>query len=307
MKHVPFGVRVGAVLVLGLLVPACQDYNHHNQFNGSFDWFVDPLNGSDATGNGSPSLPFQSIRVALLNAVSGDFIFLTNGTYSSAHEVFPIVVKSGVTIVGDASSNGTGILISGSGSYSVTGGSQAGGPPLAVTILMAAGSQLTGVTITNSAAGGIGVVFDGTAAQLLSCTVTGCTVSAVQTFQAATPTISSCTLTQSGGSGVVVWDSSAPLLRGNAITHNTVDGVLANDTSVPDLGDVSSAGGNTIQNNATGLANATTASTIPAAGNLWTPSTQGADASGHYATGPAAPGSGTNYSITNSPAASIEF
>ncbi|HLY74538.1 MAG TPA: DUF1565 domain-containing protein [Planctomycetota bacterium] len=305
MKNLEMWMRAGLFLGLGLVVPACNYGN--NYYNGPYSvaWYVDPVGGTDAPGFGSPGFPFRTIRFALLQALSGDTIFLATGTYSASTETFPILLKPGVTVIGDPASSGATTSIVDGGNYTISGGSQAGSM-INAGVVMASGSSLSGVKISVS---GVGAVFDGANASLTNCTLTGCGVSGVQVFQSASPTLASNIITQSGGAGVVTFDTSAPILRQNSISSNATDGVLANDSSIPNLGDPLSPGANTLQSNTQeGLANNTAASAIPAAGNTWNSSVQGADTQGHYAAGAANPALvGTNYSMTNSPAASIQF
>jgi parallel beta-helix repeat protein len=309
MKSLQWLMRAGLILGLGLGIPACNYGNNYYSGPYSIAWYVDPLNGVDVIGNGSPAFPFRTIHFALLQAISGDSIFLAPRNYSAGNgEIFPILLKAGVSLVGDPATNGSTTTIVNGGSYTVSGGLHINSP-LTVGVVMGSGASLSGVTISVSGTTGVGVVFDGTTASLTNCTLTGCGASGVQVFQSASPTLASNIITQSGGSGVVTYDNSAPILRQNNISSNLADGILADDTSVPNLGDPFSPGGNTLQLNTTqSLANNTTASAIPAAGNTWNATVQGSDPQGHYSAGAANPALvGTNYSITNSPAASIQF
>src|SRR5579863_6650633 len=112
-------LRSIAILGLGLVVPAC---NYYDNVQGPYysspfpvGWYVDPGVGSDVTGDGSPSFPFRTIHFAMSLAISGDTIFLYQGTYSTANnqEGFPIVVTAGVTVSGDPHSIGTTTIVSG--------------------------------------------------------------------------------------------------------------------------------------------------------------------------------------------------
>ena len=106
--------------------------------------------------------------------------------------------------------------------------------------------------------------------------------------------------------GIYLSGGSSLLLRNTSITY-TGDGVLlAASTSIADLGTSTDPGGNTFQYNTRfGLESDVTsqASAIPAAGNTWTPSVQGADANGHYASqtvnGPTSSTTPLNYYITS--------
>lgn len=313
MKKMNAGLRLAALLGLGIAVPACNyGYNNNGYYNGPIAWYVDPKFGGDAPGNGSPAYPFKTIGYALQQAISGDSIILAAGfggsidTYStlSNGESFPILVKPGVSIIGDASTTGTSTVVTGQGLYTVSGGSQ-NAAQLQATFVMGEGSSLTGVSVTSAgttpATVYVGVVFDGTNGSLSSCTVTGCSTSGVQIFQTAKPALSGNTITQSGAAGVVTYDTSAPVLRQNTITANTTEGVLAQNASVPDLGTPLSPGGNNLKNNtAHGLNNNTGSTAISASGNTWNPGVQGADAvTGQYPVSTAANSGlvGTNYII----------
>lgn len=309
LKRLGRAVRILGLAAMAAALPACHD--------GTFftvDFHVDPAFGDDAFGNGTPSFPFRTITRALRFAISGDAIFLAPGSYTSANgEVFPIFVKPGVLIQGDPATKGVGpaaTSVTGGGVYTIGGGTQ-GSTTVTAAFVMGANASLSGVRISVAGATGVGVVFDGAGASLISCTVTGCGGSGIRIYQGGSPTITSSVITASGGSGIVVHDGSGPILRQNSITSNGADGVEANDTSAPNLGDSGTAGANTIDaNTGVGLNNATTASTIQAVGNTWRVSTQGSDGSGNYAAaltaGPVAAAAANNFAITNG-AAAIQF
>ena len=107
--------------------------------------YVNPSTGNDQ-GDGSQSSPYKTLTAACAKVESGTFIQLETGTYNSATgEQFPIMIPSGVTVVGNESGTGSGILIEGSGRHSSpsTGGQE-------VTIVMATNAELRGVTVTNN-------------------------------------------------------------------------------------------------------------------------------------------------------------
>jgi hypothetical protein len=303
--------RLFGLALLALAIPACHDDNN----NFSLNIFVDPVFGDDFFGQGTPSFPLRTITRALHFTIAGDAIFLAPGTYSaSSGEVFPIAVRPGVLIEGDPATKGAGApstFVSGGGVYVISGGTQ-GGTTVTTAFVLGNGAELSGVKITVTGAGGVGVVFDGSSANLSQCTITGCGASGVRIYQGASPTIVNDSLTANAGSGVDVFDAAAPILRQNTITSNALDGVTANDTSAPNLGDSSTAGGNTLQaNTGVGLNNRTTASAIQAVGNTWILSTQGADGSGKYAAaltpGPVAAAPGNNFAISNAGPAALQF
>ncbi|TAH39616.1 MAG: DUF1565 domain-containing protein [Planctomycetota bacterium] len=61
--------------------------------------FVDPVNGSDVTGDGSASNPYQSLTHALsTNPLPGTTVELRSGPYNSTHETFPITLRDRISI-----------------------------------------------------------------------------------------------------------------------------------------------------------------------------------------------------------------
>jgi parallel beta-helix repeat protein len=309
MKLLRLARPLGLAL-LALAIPACYDNNNHYSLN----IYVDPVFGDDFNGQGTPNSPLRTITVALQFTISGDAIFLAPGTYSaSSGEVFPIRVRPGVLIEGDPATKGVGApatFVSGGSVYTISGGSQ-GSTTVSTAFVLGNGAELSGVKITVTGAGGVGVVFDGSSATLNRCSITGCGASGIGVYQGASPTIVGNDITANSGSGVDVFDTSSPILRQNTLSTNALDGVTANDASAPNLGDASTAGSNTLQaNTGVGLNNATTASTIPAVGNTWIVSKQGSDGSGNYAAaltpGVVSAVAGNNFAITNAPA-KIQF
>ena len=310
MSLLKSGARLVLLLACGGGLSSCYDDWYGNNF---INWYVDPVFGSNVYGNGSPYYPFKTIGQALQVSIPGDGVILAPGTYSATNgEVFPLLVKPGVAILGDPSTRGSSTSVIGGGSYTIQGGLQIGNI-ITTAFVMGSGSQLSGVKVTVAGAAGVGVVFDGNSGSLISCTLTSCGASGVRVYEAASPTITDNVISNNGGTGVTLFDTASPNLRQNQILNNATDGILANDTSNPNLGDGVTAGANTIQGNTgVGLNNATTASTLSAVGNTWALMVlQGSDASGQYPThplvsGPTGGAPGDNFSITNA-AAKIQF
>jgi len=105
--------------------------------------YIDAVNGSDATGDGTSGNPFMSITAGLDIAYSGDTVIVAPGTYSASTtgEYFPLpVYASDFTLTGsgpgdcviDAEyaagvmeiNSATGVMISG---FTITGGLTSGG------------------------------------------------------------------------------------------------------------------------------------------------------------------------------------
>ncbi len=79
--------------------------------------FVNPNLGDDGN-SGSPEQPFKTITAALKRAVRGYTIRLAPGEYVRKQgELFPLVIPSDVSLVGDVANQGQGVIIRGSGIY----------------------------------------------------------------------------------------------------------------------------------------------------------------------------------------------
>lgn len=180
---------------------------------------VNPNTGNDA-GNGSPQAPLRTITRALERATTNTIIVLGPGTYSEATgEQFPIVMKSGVTLQGQAANRGQNVIISGSGTYlSRTFARQN------ITLLGANRAGLQGVTVTNAAPQGYGLW-----------------------IESSSPVISDSTFVGSSHDGVSIVGNSAPILKNNYFTRNGANGLTIYGTSRPQII------GNTFENTGFGI------------------------------------------------------
>ncbi|NEP44456.1 MAG: DUF1565 domain-containing protein, partial [Okeania sp. SIO2H7] len=131
--------------------------------------YVNPNTGQDSN-NGSESSPFKTITKALQQATSGSTIQLTPGTYNAqSGESFPLLISSGVKVVGNEITKGKDILIKGSGTYV--------SPSVArqnITVRLRDDGYLGGVTVTNDQIRGTGVWFESSKGTLTKCTLTEC-------------------------------------------------------------------------------------------------------------------------------------
>lgn len=270
--------------------------------------FVNPALGDDASGVGSQRSPFRTITHALEVAPAGSTIFLAAGTYSAASgEQFPIRLRSDITLQGDTSSRGQGILIRGGGEFlSPTFARQN------VTLLGASGATLTGVTVTNPNPRGYGLWIESTSPTVLHNTFTGSRhdgisvngssravirnnhfhrngANGITIYGTAQPLVENNQFEETGyginvgqqatpqlvgnqivrnRAGVVVQGSARPVLRQNVIAQNQQDGVVAIAAAVPNMGTVADPGENQIQDNGQQDVNAEVAQhDIPVAGN----------------------------------------
>jgi hypothetical protein len=237
--------------------------------------YVNPATGRDAN-TGSRTSPLKSISQAIKQAKSSTIIQLANGTYSTVNgEVFPLVIPSGVLVVGNEGNKGQEIIISGGGDYqSPSFGVQN------ITVLLLSDASLLGVTVINSNAKGTGVWIESSVPTVANSTFKNCTREGIFTTGNAKPGIvdnlfinnkvSGLVIArnskgevlrnvfQNNALGIAISDFAAPLvannklcangtaialsrdakpvLRRNLITSNTQGGLLINGNAVPDLG-----------------------------------------------------------------------
>ena len=250
--------------------------------------YVNPVQGNDSN-TGSRSSPFKSLTRALKASNKPLIIQLTSGTYRTANgEVFPIVIPTGVTVVGNEANKGAGIVISGSGQYqSPSFGLQS------ITLLLQGNASLLGVTVTNPVSKGTGVWIESAVTNVANNTLINCGREGIFVTGNAKPAIQDNVFRQNAASGlmmarhskgevmrnafhqnslgIAISDFAAPLiadntissnrsaialsrnarpvLRHNLITKNTQGGMLVNGEAIPDLGNNQDAAGNIFGNN----------------------------------------------------------
>ncbi|NDJ23928.1 DUF1565 domain-containing protein [Nostoc sp. B(2019)] len=282
--------------------------------------FVNPNVGDDSAGNGGDvsrqaatrlRAPLKTIAQALRLANANTVIILSTGTYSAeTGEVFPLIMKSGVSIQGDPGNKGKDIIIQGGGGYlSRSFGGQN------VTIVGANQAVLTGVTVTNSNPRGYGLWIESSNPVIAENTFTGSTQDGISVNGNAAPTISKNYFYLNGANGITISGSSRaevrenvlqktgfginiaqnaapvvvgnqiqdnrsgilvqanarPILRNNFIQNSKEDGVVAIAQAMPDLGNTSEPGGNEFRDNARYDINASAAKqVISAFGNNFT-------------------------------------
>ncbi|MCC5653341.1 DUF1565 domain-containing protein [Nostoc sp. XA013] len=251
-------------------------------------FYVNPVSGSDAN-LGSQQAPFKTITKALKASTDNTKIQLADGNYNAASgEVFPIMVPSGVTVVGNETNKGNGILIEGSGSYlSRTFAGQN------VTFVLLDKAEVRGVSVTNLASRGSGVWIESTAPTVANSTFKNCKREGVFATGDANPVILGNVFSENAAngiaiaknskgqiqdntfsktgfgiavsdtaspllrdnkvyenrSGIVISGSARPVLRNNVCENNTDDGITVIGTALPDIGSTNNPGGNTLQNN----------------------------------------------------------
>lgn len=274
--------------------------------------YVNSTQGSDRPGSGlSTASAYRTISYALQQAQPGTIIQLASGTYSAeTGESFPLNIPSDVTLRGNASAKGQGVMIIGGGSYvSQTFARQN------VTIVADDDAIVQGVTVTNPLSRGTGLwiesgeptianntftdslregifitgnarpivennVFSNNDANGISIARNAAGVIRNNTFQKtgygmAIGDTSAPLLSNNGifenKAGIVVSNSATPILRSNVIENNLAGGVVAISKANPDLGTVDDQGNNRISNNGSYDLMNSTSNLIMAIGNDMNP------------------------------------
>ncbi|GAB1542762.1 hypothetical protein NUACC21_54360 [Scytonema sp. NUACC21] len=200
---------------------------------GAATLYVNPETGQDSPDTGtSDAKSYKTITYALKQAKAGTVIQLAPGTYSQENgEVFPLTIASGVTLRGDESSKGQGILIVGSGNFiSPTFARQN------VAILAQNDSIITGVTVTNPENRGTGVWIETSNAVVQNSTFTNSVREGVFVTGKANPKIENNVFIQNKGNGVSVAKSAQGEVRNN-LFQNTGFGVAVSDLASPLISD----------------------------------------------------------------------
>lgn len=245
---------------------------------------VDPSGGVDQP-SGRPHLPFKTLTAALVAAQGKGLIKLAPGTYSTASgERFPLRLEAGVAVLGQESSQGEGVVITGSGPVSGPGG-------LTATVVVTDAAQLRGVTVQNPQ--GIGLVVLGGEGMIRACRFRQCDGAGLQVMGEARPLLINLRIEGAVGSGIRIIDRAkgevrdcilqrcafgielqgtaapllwgnqcsgnqtgvrltgqgSPVLRQNRLTQNQQMGLWISDQARPDLGQPADPGANILRYN----------------------------------------------------------
>ncbi len=171
--------------------------------------FVNPQTGSNSN-SGNDNAPFKTLTHALSVVNPNSIIKLAPGNYTSnSGEVFPIQLRSGVTVQGEPSDRGQNVIIQGSGLFlSKTSARQQ------ITILGTDRAGLLGVTVSNLDPQGYGLW-----------------------TESSSPVVSDSTFTNNGHDGVSIVGNSAPILKNNYFYNNGANGITIYGTSRPEIRD----------------------------------------------------------------------
>ncbi len=189
--------------------------------------YVNPVTGND-TNAGSRLSPFKSLTHALKSTSTTAIIQLASGTYSQVNgELFPLVIPSGVLIVGNESNKGQGIIISGGGEYqSPSFGTQN------ITLLLLGDASLLGVTVTNSLAKGTGVWVESASPTLANNTFNACSREGVFITGIAKPAIVDNLFVKNNVSGLMIARHGKGEVLRNVFQYNSL-GIAISDFAAP--------------------------------------------------------------------------
>ncbi len=270
--------------------------------------FINPSIGNDTSADGSQRSPYRTITQALEAAQGDTVLMLAAGTYSAeSGETFPLALKPGITLQGDPTSKGRGIVIRGGGEFlSPTFASQN------VAVLGVERSSLIGVTVSNPNPRGYGLWIESSSPTILNSTFSHSTHDGISVTGNSAPTIRGNAFAQNGANGITIYGTSRPevrdnsfertgfginvaqdaapvivgnritnnqdgivvqanarpVLQGNTVENNQRDGLVAIAQSFPNLGTANAPGGNVFSGNGRHDVNAIALShAIPAFGN----------------------------------------
>ena len=271
--------------------------------------YVNPVTGQDRAGAGvSAATPYKTITFALSQAQANTVIQLAPGNYSKdTGESFPLILKPGVTLIGNESAKGQGTIITGGGFYTSRTFARQD-----ITILAENNTTIAGLTVTNPNQRGTAVWVESSNPTIKNNTFFNSVREGVFVTGTGNPKIENNIFFKNGGNGVslarsaqgeirnntfedtgfglaiggnstplvegnqiiqnqdglVISESAKPILRQNVIQNNKRDGIVATINALPNLGTNDSPGGNLIRNNARhDLNNATRTNRILAVGN----------------------------------------
>ncbi len=270
--------------------------------------YVNSAQGSDRSGAGlSEATAYRTISYALQQAKAGTIIQLANGTYSAeTGENFPLNIPSKVTLRGNISSKGQGVMIVGGGSHVSASFARQN-----VTVVALDEAIVEGVTITNTLSRGTGLWIEQGKPTIANNTFANSLREGIFVTGNAQPTISSNLFIKNDASGIsvtraakgvirdntfqetgyglaigdtsaplvsnngvfqnkagiVVSNSATPILRNNVISNNLAGGVVVIGFANPDLGTVNDQGNNRIRNNGSSDVLNSTSNLLVAIGN----------------------------------------
>ena len=193
--------------------------------------YVNPTTGNDQPSAGkTDAAPYRTISFAMQQASAGTVIQLAPGNYTQqSGEQFPIVVKPGVIIRGDENTKGANILIQGSGkTLSKTFAEQN------ATMRVGNGSEIRGVTVTNTATRGTGIWVEDVDCIIANSTFTNNNREGVFATGNSSPLVTDSVFTKNSGNGMSITSGARGTIRNN-VFNDTGFGLAISGTSIPRL------------------------------------------------------------------------
>jgi parallel beta-helix repeat protein len=275
---------------------------------GTMVLYVNSALGQDSpTAGKAEASPLKTISYALQQAQPGTLIQLASGSYTTnSGEVFPLLMKPGVTLRGDEATKGQTTTIIGGGQVNtISLGRQN------VTIFAVQDSSIRGVNVTNPLSRGTGIWVESTNPTIANCTFSNSEREGIMVTGTANPLIEGSTFIKNAGNGISVARASKgtirnnlmqdtgfglaiggtstplvegnqvisnqdgfyinekaqPVLRGNTIRNNVRDGIVVTMDGKPDLGTAQQNGNNVIKTNSKLAINNSGSQQISAIGN----------------------------------------
>ncbi|MFM6356170.1 MAG: DUF1565 domain-containing protein, partial [Planktothrix sp.] len=172
--------------------------------------FVNSATGNDSASGGQ-SDPLKTIAKALSRAQSGTVIQVAPGNYNAASgEVFPLIVPSGVTILGNEATKGKDVVIVGSGTFTSPSAAAQN-----ITILMQNNSTVKGVSVSNEQTRGTGIWAESVYCTVASCTLTKSKREGLFATGTAIPAVLNNDFIQNVGNGIALAGNAKGEIRGN--------------------------------------------------------------------------------------------
>ncbi len=193
--------------------------------------YVNPATGRDQ-GSGAQNAPFKTLTYGLTQAAKNTIIRLSPGTYDAqSGEKFPLIIPSGVMVIGQENQQGQGVILSGGGVYQSPTFQQQN-----ITVLLQDQAQLRGVTVRNGREKGIGIWIESSAPTVAQNTVTQCPLAGIFITGNAKPVIRDNRLVEMPASGIFLRRNAKGEIRRN-VCEKTAYGMTVSDDSAPLLAD----------------------------------------------------------------------
>ena len=275
---------------------------------GTMVLYVNATSGQDSPTSGkAEASPLKTIAYALQQAQPGTTIQVSPGSYSAdSGEVFPLILKPGITLRGDEATKGQTTTINGGGQVNTVSLARQN-----VTIFAMQDSAIRGLSITNPLSRGTGVWVESTNPTIVNNTFANSQREGIFMTGTAAPLIEGNLFFKNEGNGISVAraaggvirnnvmqetgfgiaiggtattlidrnqiisntdglyinERAQPVLRGNTIKNNQRDGIVVTMDGKPDIGITSQTGNNLIKDNGALAINNSGSQSISAMGN----------------------------------------